>query len=97
MLAGFGSWRRPCSQLVAGAGYVELQEQIQRLPQQRHSLRKGRDRALRRRLKRMLGVDLMAIPTIVETALTVVGADLSRFTSVALLLLAESAPDAHQW
>ena len=48
--------------------------------------RKGRDRALRRRLKRMLGVDLLAIPTIgVETALTVaaeVGADLSRFPSV---------------
>ena len=48
--------------------------------------RKGRDRALRRRLKRMLGVDLVAIPTIgVETALTVaaeVGADLSRFASV---------------
>ena len=48
--------------------------------------RKGRDRELRRRLKRMLGVDLLAIPTIgVETALTVaaeVGADLSRFTSV---------------
>ena len=48
--------------------------------------RKGRDRELRRRLKRMLGVDLMAIPTIgVETALTVaaeVGADLSRFSSV---------------
>ena len=47
--------------------------------------RKGRDRALRRRLKRMLGVDLLAIPTIgVETALTVaaeVGADLSRFAS----------------
>ncbi|MCY3641065.1 MAG: IS110 family transposase [Gammaproteobacteria bacterium] len=49
--------------------------------------RKGRDRALRRRLKRMLGVDLVAIPTIgVETALTVaaeVGADLSRFPSAA--------------
>ena len=48
--------------------------------------RKGRDRELRRRLKRALGVDLMAIPTIgVETALTVaadVGADLSRFPSV---------------
>ena len=48
--------------------------------------RKGRDRALRRKLKRMLGVDLLAIPTIgVETALTVaaeVGADLSRFPSV---------------
>ena len=48
--------------------------------------RKGRDRELRRRLKRMLGVDLLAIPTIgVETALTVaaeVGADLSRFASV---------------
>ena len=45
--------------------------------------RKGRDRELRRRLKRVLGVDLLAIPTIgVETALTVaaeVGADLSRF------------------
>ena len=49
--------------------------------------RKGRERDLRRRLKRMLGVDLVAIPTIgVETALTVaaeVGADLSRFPSVA--------------
>ena len=48
--------------------------------------RKGRDRALRRRLQRMLGVDLLAIPTIgVETALSVaaeVGADLSRFPSV---------------
>ena len=48
--------------------------------------RKGRDRELRRRLRRMLGVDLLAIPTIgVETALTVaaeVGADLSRFPSV---------------
>jgi len=47
--------------------------------------RPGRDRALRRRLKRMLGVDLVAIPSIgVETALTVaaeVGADLSRFPS----------------
>ena len=45
--------------------------------------RKGRDRELRRRIKRVLGVDLLAIPTIgVETALTVaaeVGADLSRF------------------
>ena len=49
--------------------------------------RKGRERDLRRRLKRMLGVDLVAIPTIgVETALTVaaeVGADLSRFPSAA--------------
>ena len=48
--------------------------------------RKGRDRALRRRLKRMLGVDLPAIPTIgVETALTIaaeIGADLSQFPSV---------------
>ncbi len=48
--------------------------------------RKGRERELRRRLHRMLGVDLMAIPTIgVETALTVaaeVGPDLSRFASV---------------
>ena len=47
--------------------------------------RKGRERKLRRRLKRMLGVDLLAIPTIgVETALAVaaeVGADLSRFPS----------------
>ena len=47
--------------------------------------RKGRERELRRRLKRMLGVDLLAIPSIgVETALTVaaeVGADLSRFPS----------------
>ena len=54
-------------------------------PEDRRS-RKGRDRALRRRLKRMLGVDLLAIPTVgVETALTVaaeVGADLSRFPSV---------------
>ena len=45
--------------------------------------RKGRDRKLRRRLKRMLGVDLLAIPTIgPEAALTIaaeVGADLSRF------------------
>lgn len=49
--------------------------------------RKGRERDLRRRLKRMLGVDLVAIPAIgVETALTVaaeVGADLSRFPSEA--------------
>ena len=49
--------------------------------------RKGRERELRRRLKRMLGVDLVAIPTVgVETALAVaaeVGADLSRFPSVA--------------
>ena len=48
--------------------------------------RKGRERELRRRLKRVLGVDLMAIPTVgVETALTVaaeIGADLSRFRSV---------------
>lgn len=55
-------------------------------PEDRRS-RKGRDRALRRRLKRMLGVDLVAIPTVgVETALTVaaeVGADLSRFPSEA--------------
>ena len=47
--------------------------------------RAGRDRELRRRLRRMLGVDLPAIPTVgVETALTVaaeVGADLSRFAS----------------
>ena len=54
-------------------------------PEDRRS-RKGRDRALRRKLKRMLGVDLVAIPTIgVETALTFaaeVGADLSRFPSV---------------
>ena len=49
--------------------------------------RKGRERALRRRLRRMLGVDLPAIPTIgVETALAVaaeIGADLSRFATVA--------------
>ena len=55
-------------------------------PEDRRS-RKGRDRKLRRRLKRMLGVDLVAIPTVgVETALTVaaeVGADLSRFPSEA--------------
>ena len=45
--------------------------------------RKGRDRALRRRLRQVLGVDLMAIPTIgPETALAFaaeVGVDLSRF------------------
>lgn len=44
---------------------------------------KARDRALRERLRRMLGVDLTAIPTIgVDTALTFaaeVGPDLSRF------------------
>ena len=49
--------------------------------------RKGRERELRRRLKRMPGVDLVAIPTVgVETALAVaaeVGADLSRFPSAA--------------
>ena len=49
--------------------------------------RKGRERALRRRLRRMLGVDLPAIPTIgVETALAVaaeIGADLSRFATAA--------------
>ena len=48
--------------------------------------RKGRERELRRRLRRTLGVDLVAIPTIgVETALTIaaeVGTDLSRFPSV---------------
>ena len=48
--------------------------------------RKRRELGLRRRLKRMLGVDLLAIPTIgVETALTVaaeIGADLSRFRSI---------------
>ena len=48
--------------------------------------RKGRERELRRKLKRMLGVDLVAIPTIgVGTALTFaaeVGVDLSRFPSV---------------
>ena len=48
--------------------------------------RKGRERELRRRLQRTLGVDLVAIPTIgVETALTIaaeVGTDLSRFPSV---------------
>ena len=46
---------------------------------------KVRERALRRRLHRMLGVDLTAIPTIgVETALTFaseIGPDLSRFSS----------------
>ena len=51
-------------------------------PEDRRS-RKGRDRKLRRRLKRMLGVDLLAIPTIgPEAALAIaaeVGADLSRF------------------
>ena len=44
-----------------------------------------RERALRRRLYRMLGADLTAIPTVgVETALAVaaeIGADLSRFPS----------------
>ena len=48
--------------------------------------RKGRERELRRRLQRTLGVDLVAIPTIgVETALTItaeVGTDFSRFPSV---------------
>ena len=55
-------------------------------PEYRDS-RKGRERALRRRLKRMLGVDLAAIPTLgVETALTIaaeVGADLSAFPTEA--------------
>ena len=55
------------------------------LPPEDKRSRKGRDRELRRRLKRVLGVDLMAIPTIgVETVLTIaaeVGADLSRFAS----------------
>ena len=50
-------------------------------PEDRRS-RKGRDRALRRRLKRMLGVDLLAIPTIgMETALIIaaeIGAVLSQ-------------------
>ena len=49
------------------------------------STRTARERALRRRLQRMLGSDLTAIPTVgVETALTVaaeLGADLSRFPS----------------
>ena len=48
--------------------------------------RKGRERKLKRRLKRALGVDLTAIPTVgIETALTIaaeIGADLSRFASV---------------
>ena len=48
--------------------------------------RKGRERKLKRRLKRVLGVDLTAIPTVgIETALTIaaeIGADLSRFASV---------------
>ena len=48
---------------------------------------KSRERALRERLRQMLGADLVAIPTIgVETALTVaaeVGADLSRFPTPA--------------
>ncbi len=46
---------------------------------------KARERALRKRLHRMLGVDLVAIPTVgVETALTFaaeIGPDLSRFPS----------------
>ena len=45
----------------------------------------ARERALRERLRRMLGADLTAIPTVgVETALTIaaeIGADLSRFPS----------------
>ena len=48
---------------------------------------RSRERALRERLRGMLGVDLSAIPTIgVETALTLaaeVGADLSRFPTAA--------------
>ena len=48
---------------------------------------KSRERVLRTRLRRMLGADLTAIPTVgVETALTVaaeVGADLSRFPTCA--------------
>ena len=48
---------------------------------------KSRERALRERLRQMLGADLVAIPAIgVETALTVaaeVGADLSRFPTPA--------------
>ena len=47
----------------------------------------ARERALRERLRRMLGADLTAIPTVgVETALTIaaeIGADLSRFPSSA--------------
>ena len=48
---------------------------------------RSRERALRERLRAMLGVDLTAIPTVgVETALTLaaeVGADLSRFPTAA--------------
>ena len=48
---------------------------------------RSRERALRERLRGMLGVDLTAIPTVgVETALTLaaeVGADLSRFPTAA--------------
>ena len=64
---------------------AELDEQGEGGVAESPSTRTARERALRRRLQRMLGSDLTAIPTVgVETALTVaaeLGADLSRFPS----------------
>ena len=64
---------------------AELDAQVPEAVDESPSARSAREQALRRRLHRMLGADLTAIPTIgVETALTFaaeIGADLSRFPS----------------
>ena len=66
-------------------GAPPLAESHTAKPRSLSAQRRQRDAALRRRLRKMLGVDLTAIPTIgVETALAVaaeVGADLGRFPS----------------
>ena len=86
-----GNWRDEhlFALALALARHDTLQEQIEaceaRIDAELDKL--ARERALRRRLRRMLGVDLTAMPTIgVETALTLaaeVGADLSRFPTAA--------------
>ncbi len=86
-----GNWRDEHLFALAQAlaRHDMLQEQIEaceaRIDAELDKL--ARERALRRRLRRMLGVDLTAMPTIgVETALTLaaeVGADLSRFPTAA--------------
>lgn len=74
-----------CDERIDGELDRLARDDVEEPPPDRRA-RKGRERKLKRRLKRVLGVDLTAIPTVgVETALTIaaeIGADLSRFASV---------------
>lgn len=74
-----------CDERIDGELDRLARDDVEEPPPDRRA-RKGRERKLKRRLKRALGVDLTAIPTVgIETALTIaaeIGADLSRFASV---------------